>query len=113
MNWDLENDNFLETLLNMGNGPDTFEFLSTTDDFMSSAATTPRSYDNVESNSCSDSGTSYKHSLLYSFIICSRFSYIYPRSMTFTSIVIFSSTYLMRFIRFISEIYLSNHMLCF
>jgi hypothetical protein len=60
MNWDLGNDNFLDSLLKMENLNDStpFEFLSSNDDFMSSAATTPRSYDNAESSSCSDSGLS-------------------------------------------------------
>lgn len=60
MNWDLGNDNFLDTLLKMENLNDSapFELLSSNDDFMSSAATTPRSYDNAESSSCSDSGLS-------------------------------------------------------
>lgn len=58
INWDLENDNFLETLLKMENDNESFEFLSSTDDIISSTATTPRSYDNAESNSCSDSGLS-------------------------------------------------------
>ncbi|XP_060838224.1 uncharacterized protein LOC132920133 [Rhopalosiphum padi] len=58
LNWDLENDNFLDSLLKMENDTTPFEFLSSNDDFMSSAATTPRSYDNAESSSCSDSGLS-------------------------------------------------------
>ncbi|XP_025203061.1 uncharacterized protein LOC112600111 [Melanaphis sacchari] len=58
VNWDLENDNFLDSLLKMENDSTPFEFLSSNDDFMSSAATTPRSYDNAESSSCSDSGLS-------------------------------------------------------
>ncbi|XP_022161721.1 cyclic AMP-responsive element-binding protein 3-like protein 2 [Myzus persicae] len=60
MNWDLGNDNFLDSLLKMENLNDSapFEFLSSNEDFMSSAATTPRSYDNAESSSCSDSGLS-------------------------------------------------------
>lgn len=58
MNWDLENDNFLDSLLKMENDSTPFEFLSNNDNFMSSAATTPRSYDNAESSSCSDSGLS-------------------------------------------------------
>jgi len=58
MNWDLENDNFLDSLLKMENDSTPFGFLSSNDDFMSSAATTPRSYDNAESSSCSDSGLS-------------------------------------------------------
>ncbi|XP_026810189.1 uncharacterized protein LOC113551853 [Rhopalosiphum maidis] len=58
LNWDLENDNFLDSLLKMENDSTPFEFLSSNDDFMSSAATTPRSYDNAESSSCSDSGLS-------------------------------------------------------
>jgi len=62
MNWDLENDNFLDSLLKMENDSTPFGFLSSNDDFMSSAATTPRSYDNAESSSCSDSGTLLKHS---------------------------------------------------
>ncbi|KAE9536495.1 hypothetical protein AGLY_007284 [Aphis glycines] len=61
MNWDLENDNFLDSLLKMEDDSSPFEFLSSNDDFMSSAATTPRSYDNAESSSCSDSGTLLKH----------------------------------------------------
>jgi len=65
MNWDLGNDNFLDSLLKMENLNDSapFEFLSSNDDFMSSAATTPRSYDNAESSSCSDSGTVFIHYL--------------------------------------------------
>ncbi|XP_050436988.1 cyclic AMP response element-binding protein A-like [Adelges cooleyi] len=57
LNWDLENDNFLNSLLKMEDDATPFEFLSNNDDFMSSAATTP-TYDNAESSSCSDSGLS-------------------------------------------------------
>lgn len=71
MNWDLGNDNFLDSLLKMENLNDSepFEFLSSNDDFMSSAATTPRSYDNAESSSCSDSGTVFEH-FLYTAPAC-------------------------------------------
>ncbi|VVC30512.1 Hypothetical protein CINCED_3A004392 [Cinara cedri] len=58
VNWDLGNDSFLDSLLKMEDDSSPFEFLSSNDDFMSSAATTPRSYDNAESSSCSDSGLS-------------------------------------------------------
>ncbi|XP_050532090.1 uncharacterized protein LOC126900426 isoform X2 [Daktulosphaira vitifoliae] len=57
LNWDIENDNFLDSLLKMEDDSAPFEFLSSNDDFMSSAATTP-TYDNAESSSCSDSGLS-------------------------------------------------------
>ncbi|XP_025410612.1 cyclic AMP response element-binding protein A-like isoform X2 [Sipha flava] len=55
-NWDLEDDNFLDSLLKMEDESTPFDFLPT-DDFISSGATTPRSYDNAESSSssCSDS----------------------------------------------------------
>lgn len=59
--WDVANDNFLESLLQMEEHSEPLDLLPIdVEDFISSAATIPM-YDNAKISSCSDSGMFHKH----------------------------------------------------